>query len=77
LAGAAGNLDPREGQMLQKYSFFIGVLALAVAAWAGTHLAHVFEEATGRHIGETAVLSVVALGLFAASRGWRVRRRQL
>jgi len=48
-------------------SVALGLISLAVALWAGIHLQHLLNNGGGRHLGETIVLIVLALGLFAGS----------
>ena len=48
-------------------SLVLGLISLAVALWAGIHLQHFMDNGGGRHLGETVVLIVLALGLFAGS----------
>jgi hypothetical protein len=62
--------------MMQIYSILIGLVALAIAFWAGIHMQHVLEEATVRHVGETAVAGILALGLFIWSRRGQRSRPQ-
>ncbi len=50
------------------YSLFVGLVGLAVAVWAGTHLQHAIEAPSGRHIGETLALSLTAVGVLLLSR---------
>ena len=48
-------------------SLALGLISLAVALWSGIHLQHLINNGGGRHLGETVVLIVLALGLFAGS----------
>jgi len=48
-------------------SLALGLISLTVALWAGIHLQHLINNGSGRHLAETVVLMVLALGLFAGS----------
>ena len=48
-------------------SLALGLMSLAVAILGGMHLQHLVDDGGGRHLGETVVLIVLALGLFAGS----------
>ena len=48
-------------------SLALGLISLAVALLSGIHLQHLINNGGGRHLGETVVLIVLALGLFAGS----------
>ena len=54
-------------------SLALGLLSLMAALGSGIHLQHlidnggVFEHGSSRHLGETVVLIVLALGLFTGS----------
>ena len=48
-------------------SLALGLISLAVALWGGIHIQHFINNGGGRHLGETVVLIVLALGLFAGS----------
>ncbi len=54
--------------VLQRTNLILGLLALAMALWGGTHLQHLLDDAGSRHIGESVVALLLALLLFAASR---------
>ena len=54
-------------------SMVLGLISLAVALWAGIHLQHLINDGGGRHLGETVVLIVLALGLFMGSM-WACQR---
>ena len=54
-------------------SLTLGLTSLIVALWGGIHLQHLINTGGGRHLGETVVLIVLALGLFAGS-VWACRR---
>ena len=56
-------------------SLMLGLVSLTVALWAGIHLQHLITNGSGRHLGETVVLIVLALGLFAAS-VWACQRER-
>ena len=59
----------------------LGLISLTAALWSGIHLQHlihnsaVFAHGSGRHLGETVVLIVLALGLFAGS-VWACQRER-
>ena len=48
-------------------SLALGLISLTVALWGGIHLPHLINNGGGRPLGETVVLIVLALGLFAGS----------
>ena len=48
-------------------SVTLGLISLAVALWSGIHLQHYIDDGGGRHLGETIVLIVLALGLLVGS----------
>jgi hypothetical protein len=48
-------------------SLALGLISLTVALCAGIHLQHLIHSGGGRHLGETVVLVILALGLFAGS----------
>ena len=48
-------------------SLALGLISLTVALLAGIHLQHLINDGGGRHLGETVVRIVLALGLFAGS----------
>ena len=52
-----------------------GLMSLAVAILGGMHLQHLVDDGGGRHLGETVVLIVLALGLFASS-VWACQRER-
>jgi hypothetical protein len=56
-------------------SLGLGLISLTVALWGGIHLQHLINNGGGRHLGETVVLIVLALGLFAAS-VWACQRER-
>ena len=56
-------------------SLALGLISLAVALWSGIHLQHRINNGGGRHLGETVVLIVLALGLFAGS-VWACQRER-
>ena len=56
-------------------SLVLGLMALAVAILGGMHLQHLVDDGGGRHLGETVVLIVLALGLFAGS-VWACQRER-
>ena len=53
--------------LLQRTSLILGLIALALALWGGTHVQHLLDGGGGRHAGETLVAMVLALLVFAAS----------
>ena len=63
-------------------SLVLGLISLMVALLGGTHLQHLidndslFAHGGGRHLGETVVLIVLALGLLAGSVWTCQRERQ-
>lgn len=52
---------------LHKTSLILGLISLALALWAGTHLQHLIDDAGNRHAGETVATLVIALLVFAAA----------
>ena len=56
-------------------SVALGLISLTVAVWGGIHLQHFINNGGGRHLGETVVLIVLALGLYAAS-VWACQRER-
>ena len=56
-------------------SVALGFISLTVALCAGIHLQHLIYSGGGRHLGETVVLIVLALGLFAGS-VWACQRER-
>ena len=56
-------------------SLALGLMSLAVAILGGMHLQHLVNDGGGRHLGEAAVLIVLALGLFAGS-VWACQRER-
>ena len=66
---------------LLRASLVLGLISLVVALLGGMHLQHiidsggVFAHDAGRHLGETVVLIVLALGLFVGSVWARQRER--
>jgi hypothetical protein len=60
-------------------SLALGLISLMVALLGGIHLQHITDNGgvsahgSGRHLGETVVLIVLALGLFAGS-VWACKR---
>ncbi len=53
----------------------LGLMSLVVAILGGMHLQHLVDDGGGRHLGETVVLIVLALGLFAGS-VWACQRER-
>ena len=56
-------------------SLALGLISLTVALWGGIHLQHLINNGGSRHLGETVVLIVLALGLFAGS-VWACQRER-
>ena len=56
-------------------SLALGLISLMVALLAGIHLQHLIDNGGGRHLGETVVLVLLALGLFAGS-VWACQRER-
>ena len=56
-------------------SLALGLISLTVALWGGIHLQHLINNGGDRHLGETVVLIVLALGLFAGS-VWACQRER-
>ncbi len=56
-------------------SLALGLISLTVALLGGLHLQHFINDGGGRHLGETLVLIVLALGLFAGS-VWACKRER-
>ena len=54
--------------ILRRTGLGLGLISLGLALWGGIHLQHLLDDGGGRHVGETVVLIVLALGLFAGSR---------
>jgi hypothetical protein len=48
-------------------SLALGLISLTVALLGGLHLQHFINDGGARHLGETLVLIIMALGLFACS----------
>ena len=67
--------------ILRLTSLTLGLISLTLALWGGIHLQHLIEidsglaNGGGRHLGETVVLIVLALGLFAGS-VWACQRER-
>ena len=59
---------------LHRTSVFLGLISLALALWGGMHLQHLLDDAGNRHAGETVVVLVLALLVFAAC--WYGARRE-
>ncbi len=55
-------------EILRRTSLLLGLISIALALWAGTHLQHILDDGGGRHLGEAVVFIVVALLAFAGSR---------
>ena len=53
--------------ILRLTSLALGLISLTLALWGGIHLQHLINNGGGRHLGETVVFIVLALGLFAGS----------
>ena len=54
--------------MLYRTSLVLGLVALALTLWGGTHIQHLINDEGSRHVGETVV--ALALGLIAFSASW-------
>ena len=52
--------------VLHRTSLILGLISLALALWAGTHLQHLIDDAGNRHAGETLGALVIALLVFVA-----------
>ena len=61
--------------ILRLTSLALGLISLTLALWGGTHLQHLINNGGGRHLGETVVFIVLALGLFAGS-VWACQRER-
>ena len=61
--------------ILRLTSLALGLISLTLALWGGIHLQHLINNGGGRHLGETVVLIVLALGLYAAS-VWACQRER-
>ena len=57
-------------------SVALGLISLVVALLGGIHLQHLIEDGGGRHLGETVVLIVLALGLLFGSSVWTCKRER-
>ena len=57
-------------------SVALGLISLVVALLGGIHLQHLIEDGGGRHLGETVVLIVLALGLLFGSLVWTCKRER-
>ena len=53
---------------LRRGNLVLGIIALALALWGGMHLQHLIDDLGSRHNGETVVMLVLALLVFAAGR---------
>jgi len=60
---------------LKLTSLVLGLISLMMALLGGIHLQHLINNGGGRHLGETIVLIVLALGLFAGS-VWACQRER-
>ena len=56
-------------------SLALGLISLTVALLGGLHLQHFINDGGARHLGETLVLIIMALGLFAGS-VWACQRER-
>ena len=56
-------------------SLTLGLISLTVALLGGIHLQHLINNGGGRLLGETVVLIVLALGLYAGS-VWACQRER-
>ena len=53
--------------LLHRTSLILGLVSLAVALLAGTHLQHLIDDAGNRHAGETVGALFIALLVFVGS----------
>ena len=53
-------------EVLHRTSLILGLISLVLALLGGTHLQHLLDDAGNRHAGETVVVLVMALLVFAA-----------
>ena len=56
-------------------SLVLGLISLTLALLGGIHLQHLISNGGGRHLGETVVFILLALGLFAGS-VWACQRER-
>jgi len=56
-------------------SMALGLISLVMVLLGGIHLQHLIDDGGGRHLGETVVLIVLALGLFGSS-VWTCKRER-
>ena len=61
--------------ILRLTSLALGLISLTLALWGGIHLQHLINNGGGRHLGETVVFIVLALGLFTGS-VWACQRER-
>ena len=61
--------------ILRLTSLALGLISLTLALGGGIHLQHLINDGGGRHLGETVVFIVLALGLFAGS-VWACQRER-
>ena len=61
--------------ILRLTSLALGLISLTLALWGGIHLQHLINNGGGRHLGETVVFILLALGLFAGS-VWACQRER-
>jgi len=61
--------------ILRLTSLTLGLISLTLALWGGIHLQHLINNGGGRHLGETVVFILLALGLFAGS-VWACQRER-
>ena len=61
--------------ILRFTSLALGLISLTLALLGGIHLQHLISNGGGRHLGETVVLIVLALGMFACS-VWACQRER-
>ena len=54
--------------VVRRTNLVLGLLSLVLALSGGMHLQHLLDDAGSRHTGETVVLLVLALLVFAACR---------
>ena len=65
----------KRNRILRLTSLALGLISLTVALLGGIHVQHLINNGGGRHLGEAAVLIVLALGLFAGS-VWACQRER-
>ena len=51
--------------LLKRTSLILGLISLGLALWGGIHIQHLIDDQGNRYLGETVVLLVLALLVFA------------